>query len=285
MYLSSAAASVYGPDCELIEDGVSDGPSNGYADTVRFSNPGGDYPEGSYAALGDGRVCEIEDTSVRVESCSGGEGRFLWKPKADSNSKLVILYGSGTEEYTQIGGLVTRVTACTESGCSEDLTEVEIEPCGSSPSALRYEASSDGETPPAESFSGNIFITLKNGETEVPKVGDAILASVVPDEDGVCSELEDGVTPSTYSYEGIVTGDYSISNEGCPTSEGGEGSDDDNSDWGFDWGIIRINQDGIGVLWDGYSVSWGGDDGYGFTYFWGVDVDTHGASFFGIDLW
>ncbi len=64
----SLGATVYGPDGEVIETGVSDGPSNGYDDTIRFSRAGREFPAGSFVLSGTSR-CYISNPSARLQSC------------------------------------------------------------------------------------------------------------------------------------------------------------------------------------------------------------------------
>jgi peptidoglycan hydrolase-like protein with peptidoglycan-binding domain len=132
---------------------------------------------------------------------------------------------------TDVSGLVTRVTKCLASPGEFDLTEVEIIPCGMGQNVQRYEPDAMGNMLPSGSFSGNIFITLRNNVHTAPAVGDLILARVVPDGAGTCSELAGNIAPSTYSYEGIITGQYESAPDetgACTVDGGGGGS---NSWW------------------------------------------------------
>jgi tellurite resistance-related uncharacterized protein len=125
----------------------------------------------------------------------------------------------GPTPHADVNGLVTRVTKCTDSPGDFDLTEVEIEPCGDDQNVQRYV---DGV--PTGGFRGNIFITLRNNKHQPPKVGDVIIAKVVLDKGGTCSALAGGVAPSTYNYEGIISGPYSSGpDETGVCSSGGDG--------------------------------------------------------------
>jgi hypothetical protein len=62
-------AIIYGPNGEVIEKGTAAEAQTGYVNTVAFTKPGGDYPDGSYVEIGDGRRCQIVETSSRVTTC------------------------------------------------------------------------------------------------------------------------------------------------------------------------------------------------------------------------
>jgi hypothetical protein len=162
---------------------------------------------------------------------------------------------------TDVSGIVTRVTKCLASPGEFDLTEVEIQPCGPGQNVQRYEPDASGNMLPSGSFSGNIFITLRNNVHQPPTVGDTILARVVPDAAGTCSALVGGVPPSTYSYEGIITGQYSSAPDttgACSVSGGTTGGNSTGSSgmW-IGAGIGTIIAPGVGTVVGGFIGSVG----------------------------
>lgn len=74
-----------------IEQGSDTGPSNGYATTNRFSQPGSAYNNVTVVENGV-PLRKIENGSMRIEGAD-----FLWKPVSEKGG-LVILTGQGPDE-------------------------------------------------------------------------------------------------------------------------------------------------------------------------------------------
>lgn len=195
-------------------NGSTIGVNSGLVSGAPIINTTSDTPSDYFLGVTDYSVVVVNDNVCVYE-----EDDDLATTSATSTEQL------GPDPKTDIGGVVTRVTKCTATKfAGATLTEVEIQPCGSSLTASRYEPDASGVLQPSGTYTGNIFVTIRNGRNEIPKVGDAILARVVPDKSGTCSALEGGVVPSVYHYEGVVSSEYSHSPAGdsCKVTSGGD---------------------------------------------------------------
>ena len=142
----------------------------------------------------------------------------------------------GPDPKTDISGVVTLVAKCTETPSDMSLSVVEIRPCEAGDStAERYEPDAAGNMIYTGSGNENIYVTYRDNMHEDPKVGDVILARVVPDGAGTCSEIEGTVQMSGYDYEGVISSNY-----GHAPAENGEcgvtapSDDDDDCGWWHD---------------------------------------------------